>query len=165
MSLSPANSGIPNKRGALIEYFLIDKLDKICESKALKNNHQYYIYVSFCLKTVQAYFDFETREKLNNDFRKLESIEKEIMKTNEDRNNPSKIKEIENLRYDFCEKHEGYIMSAFSRMRIIDLEEEGVIDFEKLNLEQIRKIVTTNDSKENIENKVLEIGNAAMEPK
>ena len=121
-------------------YLLLDTIKKMRDSQASKDQDSSWTHFKFALKLVNPYLPMEIRKDIEEDYRRLEEKIKEIKECKE--NEETRKNRIRKLKDSFGEAHEYYIMSALSRVGIIKVTDEGVLDLDELDLAtQVKGII------------------------
>ena len=122
-----------------INWLVLDTIRRMRDVKAEGNKEKYFSYCDFGLKLVHSYFPLEIRKALDSDYRLLRD---EIKKVKEqEQNDTSRKRKVDELNAEFAELHDGRLMSALARMGIIKNIEDGIIDVEQLGMDKYAQIV------------------------
>lgn len=116
----------------------LNRVDRMCNRKEEGEIEKYFIAFKYALFFVIAAITKETRNKILSDFKILEDEIKKIEESKE--NDKSKEDQILALRYDFADKHEYHIFEAFSKVGILNIGDDGVLDFEKHDINQLKSV-------------------------
>lgn len=122
------------------QFLFLDTLRKMRDSEANQDDHKYYTYFKFALRLGMGYLDVSQREKIEADYKKMLD-DTSILIGAEGKNEETKRFEIRMLKNHFAETHEYYLMAALPRLGIVKIADEGLIDFEKEDIETLKKIV------------------------
>lgn len=102
-------------------------------------------YFKFVFDRILPYMDPKLRKALEAEQRERVRLEFEIRnstsKDGKPTPEPTKKGMVEKLRLNFIETHEAYIYLNLPRTGIIQLQEDGVVDFTKHDFEEFSKIV------------------------
>ena len=110
------------------------------EADATSNaNGKHWTYFKFVFNRLLPYMDPKLRKALELDREEEKRLEFEIEGSKFP--SPTKNNLREKLRLNFIEQHEAYIYLNLPRTGIIQLQEDGVIDFTKHDFEEMSKIV------------------------
>lgn len=121
-------------------YLYLNTIFKLRDAKAEGRKFQAWHLFEFATKLVINYMSPEIREKMHNDFRLLDDEIKRI-KQNKETAEAAKKQRVDDLRFDFIERHDSYVLAAMSKVGIITQQEDGIIDFKDMPLENWAAIV------------------------
>lgn len=113
-------------------------------AEAAKEWGKHWTYFKFVFDRLLPYMDPKLRKALEADRAELKRLEREIEASCSPE--PTKKNQIEKLRLNFIEQHEAYIYLSLPRTGIIQLQEDGVIDFTKHDFAELSKIVRNSQS-------------------
>lgn len=123
-------------------YLLVQTILKMRDAQAEERIPQYWIYFETGLKLVVSHLDFQLKGEIQQDYAILMAAFKRIRALPDSQLNPqSKISLINKLKEDFANAHNFYIMQALNRVGVVKVEDEGIIDFESVDLDTMTKIV------------------------
>jgi hypothetical protein len=111
-------------------------------SKASQKKHEYFIYFKFVVQLLMAYLSKEDRAKLQEDFMQLIKIEEELKTTKKNENDL--INSINEARYVFADNREYYIMKGIAKTGIIKNQDDGAIDFTRIDINTIKTMVVAS---------------------
>jgi hypothetical protein len=129
----------PQEQNLNVNWLVLDTIRRLRDSKAAGQKEQYFALTDFGLKLVQSYFPLDVRKMLDQDYTMFRVEAKRIRET--EKAEVSRKKLIDELNYEFAEAHDGRLMSALARMGIIKNQEDGVIDFSELSMDQYAEII------------------------
>lgn len=134
------SSGIENNFN--YNYLLIQTILKMRDALADGDIERYWVYFEVALKLVISHLDFQLKGEIQQDYAVLEAALKKIQNLKDSElNAQSKKALINKLKCDFANAHNFYIMQALNRVGVVKVEDEGVIDFESVDLDTMTKIV------------------------
>lgn len=132
------------------DWLVLNTILQMRNAKAKGEWYKYWVNFKFAMQLLVPYMSVEVRKKIEEDYQELLKEIKKIEK--KDIAKASKDKEIEELKTEFAETHEYYILSALGRVGIIKVEEEGVLDFNTFDFNNLRKAINNTNYKK------LEVG-------
>jgi hypothetical protein len=123
-------------------------------AKANEQWYKYWVHFKFAMQLLVPYMTVETRKKIEKEYQELLKQIEEIEEKNIAR--ASKDKEIEDVKVEFAETHEHYILSALGRVGIIKVSEEGVLDFNTFDFDVLRQAINRKNYDKVVENEKME---------
>lgn len=127
------------------DWVVLSTIMNIIKSKANNEKDKYTSYVESGLRLLMVYYPDRLKIAIQED---MESLRNEIQKLKAtEKNEVTKEKKIMELKMDFAETHEAYVFTALTKVGIIKIQEEGVIDFEKHDINQIARAVRAGGAK------------------
>lgn len=138
-------------------WLVLDTVRKMRDGKAKGDTAEYYTHFEFSIQMLLAYIDAEEREKIERDFREYRKLLKAIK--DGDANEQTKKRNILLLKEDFADAHRYYVMAALSKAGIIKVSDEGLIDFEKKDINEVRAIVRSGGGVSSTVKRVVGNGN------
>jgi hypothetical protein len=103
------------------------------------------VQTEFALQLLLSYFTPSTRTKINEDFNTLRS-EIDKIKKDKELNEISRKQKILNLRIDFADAHRSFCMAALSKVGIIKVMEEGKIDLDNRDINELSHAIRHSGS-------------------
>lgn len=125
-------------------YLLIQTILKMRDAQAKGEIKEYWIYFEYAMGLVLSHIDFDVRGEIEKDFAVLQEAVRKIKKSN--LNEQTKTTLINKLFEDFANSHRFYIMQALNRIGIVKVEDEGVIDFDKIDIDTMTQIIRNSYS-------------------
>lgn len=123
-----------------LEWFMVNTITKMRDANAENDKDKYYVYFNYALKTSIPYLSTHTRASVEKDYEAFRGYEKEI-KEDKNLNEATKQLRLRELKEQFADTHQLFIFIALTKMGIIKVREEGVISFEKLDIDQIATVI------------------------
>lgn len=121
------------------DILVLDTIKKMRDTYAEDSQEKYYKYFEVAIQLVLPHLDIEIRKEVENDFKQLKKMIKE---TNaKDSNDQTKKIEILKLKEDFATTHRYYIMLALTKVGIVRASEEGLIDFNSIEIDAIKRAI------------------------
>lgn len=128
-----------------IEFMIANWIDKMVRAESERNWHAYFTYCTNALQLVKSHIDIRDRQGVQKDWEVVKAALAEAEKLT---NMETKNQTIAKIMKAFVDAHKFYIYGALPGMGIIRNEEDGVIDFDKTELETLIKIVRSDDGME-----------------
>jgi hypothetical protein len=120
-------------------WLVLDSIKKMRDAQAAGERDKYVIHFEFILQLLIPHIDVKLRTTINKD---RETLQKEITKIRKENTNEQSRKSlILDLREDFANSHRGYIFAALSRVGIIRVSEDGIIDFNSTDMATLQAII------------------------
>lgn len=123
-----------------LEWFIVNTITKMRDANAENDKDKYFVYFNYALRTAIPYLSTHTRASIEKDYDTFRGYEKAI-KEDAKLNEATKQLKIRELKEQFADTHQVFIFIALSKMGIIKVREEGVISFEKLDIDQIATVI------------------------
>lgn len=120
-------------------WLVLDSIKKMRDAQARKDQEQFVILFDFCLRLLIPYIAIELKEQIDTDRRTL-LMETTRIKRDE-KNYETAKKKILDLRVDFADAHLGYVMGALSTVGIVQVRDDGIINFNKIDIETTQNII------------------------
>lgn len=124
-------------------YLLIQTILKMRDAQAKGEIKEYWIYFEYAMGLVLSHIDFNVRGEIEKDFAVLQEAIRKVRKSN--LNEQTKNILINKLCEDFANNHRFYIMQALNRIGIVKVEDEGIIDFDKIDIDTMTQIIRDSD--------------------
>lgn len=124
----------------------LNRVDRMCNRREDGDVDRYFIAFRYALFYVMAAIPKDKRNLILQDFatleRKLEQIQSDATI-----NEQTKTETIRAMKLEFAESHEYHIFEAFSKVGIYHISDDGVLDFEKHDIEQLRSVARADTNK------------------
>lgn len=125
--------------GINYSWLVLDTIRRMRDAQAQDRLDEYYTQFEYGLQLLLPHIETETGARIQLDF---ETLQERIVAIKEsDDNEQSKKKAIQLIKCDFADTHRYFIMEALPRASIYKVSEEGVLDFSKHKLDEIKEIV------------------------
>jgi len=135
--MNPEQSGIENNFN--YNYLLVQTILKMRDAQAEDDVKKYWVYFEYGIGLVISHLDFQLKGEIQKDYTILAAAFNRIM--NSSINPETKKSLINGLKEDFANAHRFYIMQALNRVGVVKVEDEGIIDFESVDIDTMTKIV------------------------
>jgi hypothetical protein len=139
----PDQSGIENNFN--YNYLLVQTILKMRDARAERRIPEYWSYFEDAMQLVVSHLDFKLKGEIQQDYTILAAAINRI--ENSTVNPQTKVTLINDITKDFANAHKFYIMQALNRVGVVKVEDEGVIDFESVDLDTMTKIVRDTSGK------------------
>lgn len=124
------------------QMIVLKNIDKVVTSKALGQKEEYASRVESALKLCAVYYPDSIKLSIQAD---MQSLRNEIMRLKEvEKNEATRDKKILDLKVDFAETHEAYVYAPLSKIGIIKLEDEGTINYNRIDIKSIADAVRSS---------------------
>lgn len=133
------NAGDGQNVTLTFDILLLDTIKRMRDNYADNNQERYYKYFEIALQLVLAHLDIEIRKGVETDFKKLKSEEKKIKESGA--NEQTKKLELLKIQESFANDHRYYIMLALTKVGIVRTSEEGLIDFDSIEVESLKRVI------------------------
>lgn len=121
-----------------IQFMAVDTTLKMRDAKANKRIHEYFTYFKFDCQLLNPHVRSVSQQKLQSDFTALKALEKQIDETSSSEMNPAtKQQQLEKVLFTFADNREFYIFDTLPKIGLGRDLEEGVIDFEKTDIDDL----------------------------
>lgn len=119
---------------------LLSTISRMVQAHAHGKIGTYWIYFKSAIRLTTPYIPPAMRNKVEEDYEQfMQNVDK--IKNDKEKNEKTKEAEILQLQGEFADNNEFYIMKALSRSGIVKIRDEGIIDFEKYEIEQYQKVI------------------------
>jgi hypothetical protein len=141
------------------DWLVLNTIQLMRDAKSVNNSEQYWVHFEFAAQLLIPYLDLEIRKRMDLD---IAILDKEVSRIKaEQRNDITRKNMINTIRDEFADSHRGFFMPALSKVGITKVQDEALIDFSKLTIDQIADIVRETrsgvvKSVENMEKKKTE---------
>lgn len=125
--------------GINYSWLVLDTVRRMRDAQAQGRLDEYYTQFEYGLQLLLPHIEIETRANIEEDFAVL--MEKIVAIKETEDNEQSKKKRIQEIRVDFADTHRYFIMEALPRASIYKVSEEGVIDFNRHQLNETTEII------------------------
>ncbi len=123
-------------------FLVLDTIQKMRDAQAAGDKDKYFVYFDYAMGFAIHHLDTDTRRKIE-DARKL--FAKEVRKIKEgSMHDDEKRKDMQALKEDFANNHRYYVMLTLSKIGIVKVMDEGVIDFNELDIEGLKRVVRSD---------------------
>lgn len=133
------NAGDGQNVTLTFDILLLDTIKRMRDNYADNNQERYFKYFEIALQLVLPHLDIEIRKGIETDFKKLRSEEAKIKDTTA--NEQTKKLEYLKLQESFATAHRYYIMLALTKVGIVRTSEEGLIDFDSIEVESLKRVI------------------------
>jgi hypothetical protein len=133
---SPGFNSDPSSRP---EWMLDHHIMLMVKAEADHDTYRQWVFYKFVVKRMLPYMDTDTQKALDTDWSSLAAREFEIKSSKS--SDESKKFAIEDLHANFMEAHDAYIYLAMARAGQLELSENATLDFDKLDIKVVEKIV------------------------
>jgi hypothetical protein len=124
---------------------VLGSVQAMTRARASQDWHAYCSYYMDALEMLMPFIPAKLRPGIEADLRAVYS-EVAVIRGGQGISGEAKVKqELEVLR-DFSDHHKGYLYICFERAGIIKLREEGVLDFDEIDIETVAKVVRNASS-------------------
>lgn len=132
------------------QVLVLRKVDQMLDAHAAKDKWKYFSYFRAAHDLLQRHLDLADLQALEVDWKLLRS---EIDRIGADKNLDEAVrkKRTEDIQESFADAHRFYIYKAFPKAGIIRPEAEGVMDFTKHDIEQVKTIIRAGASKSDVD--------------
>lgn len=144
-------------------WLVLDSIKKMRDAEASGDLDRFSIYFNFCLRLVIPYMDITLKKNVDDDINLLNQYTT-LIRENEP-NEETRKKKIKEARAEFANTHMGYVMGTLSKIGLIKVGQDGVIDFTKTDIEQLKQIIRSNEGLERAITKGVEDAKTRMEGK
>ena len=122
------------------QILVLREVEKMIDDHARKDKWQYFSHFRASFELLQRHLDMEDLQALEADWKVLKEM---IKKLGQDTKKDESVrkKETEELQENFADNHRFYIYKAFTKAGIIRPEQEGTMDFNKHDIEQVKSII------------------------
>ena len=117
----------------------LNRVERMCNRREDGDLEKYYIACRYALFFVISGITKEKREAILADMRTLDTELGRIYQT--EKNDATRREKMLAVQVEFAETHEFYIFEAFSRIGILHISDEGVLDFDKRDIDSITGLV------------------------
>lgn len=117
----------------------LNRVERMCNRREDGDLEKYYVACRYALFFVISGLTKEKREAILADMRTLDQELQRIYDT--EKNEASRKEKMLAVQVNFAETHEFYIFEAFSRIGILHVSDEGVLDFDKRDINQLTSLV------------------------
>ena len=117
----------------------LNRVERMCNRREDGDLEKYYIACRYALFFVISGITKEKREAILADMRTLDAELGRIYQT--EKNDATRREKMLAVQVEFAETHEFYIFEAFSRIGILHISDEGVLDFDKRDIDSITGLV------------------------
>ena len=125
--------------GINYSWLVLDTIRCMRDAQAQGRLDEYYTQFEYGLQLLLPHIETEVGNRIQMDF---ETLQEKIVAIKENSDNPqSQKQQIQLLKCDFADTHRYFIMEALPRASIYKVSEEGVLDFSKHKLDEIKEIV------------------------
>lgn len=135
----------PQQTSFILPALVYDTLRQMRDAKAARNKWEYWVHFHFLAQCMVPHSKPQHRAKIQSDFEQLIKIEKEIK--NSQLNETSKESQITEARFIFADNREYFIFNALPNIGIGTDVQDGVIDFDKIKIEDLETVVQKLPSK------------------
>lgn len=122
------------------EYLVLDTIRRMRDAHAERNKKKYFSYFNFAMRLLLPHIDIKIREKINEDYITLNRERSKIL-NDKSLSDITKNIQIEDIECEFADALNSHIFIALSKVGIIRVSEEGIIDFNSIELDKIAQIV------------------------
>ena len=132
-----------------LNIFVLQTVTRMRDAEEKKDYDRAMVDFEYALQTLQEYLKSDIRIKVQEDYLHYKTF---LRKLEADQGNELfRTKQINELKRDFIENHRIYIFMNFSKCGITIINEEGVIDLENRELDEVSYIVRSRTINEEIE--------------
>lgn len=121
-------------------YLVLKEIEKMIDSHALREQWKYFTYFRGSYELLSKHLDMEDLQQLELDWQAFKAALKRIAQDKELNPELKKTKTLE-LQENFADEHRFYIYKAFPKAGITKPEQEGVMDFNTKDIEQVKAII------------------------
>ena len=122
------------------DWLFLDTLRRMRDAAAEGNSAKYFTYTEWSLDLVVSHIPAEARKGIKEDYKLLRKLKMDIL-NDKTINEQSKKKIIDELKHDWADAHKLYAFLALPKLGIVKREEDGTIDFKKLDIDRLAKLV------------------------
>jgi hypothetical protein len=122
------------------EWLINNRIMKMNDAEAEEDWEKYYVYGKFVLQRLRPHMELSQRQAIESEFLLLQEYERKI-REHPTNNETSKKNDIKLLRKGFIDAHAAYIFFTLPRAGLIQIEEEGEIDFSKMDFEVMKTLI------------------------
>jgi hypothetical protein len=127
------------------DWLVLNTILQMRNAKANEQWYKYWVHFKYAMQLLVPYMSVDIRKKIEKDYQELLA---EIKKIEEkDIAKASKEREIEALKVEFAEAHEFYILSSLSRVGIVKVNEDGMLDFNTFDFAKLRAAINQTNYK------------------
>jgi len=124
-------------------YLVLDTIQKMRDAQAEGNRDKYFVYFDYAMGFAIHHLDLDTRRKVE-DSRKTLKTELKRIKEQVDLNDQTRKLMILELKESFANAHRYYVMLVLSKIGVVKVSEEGVIDFNDFDIDELAKVVRSD---------------------
>jgi hypothetical protein len=121
---------------------VLDTILKMRDSQAAGNLEKYTIYFEYALQLLLPHFHIDVRKEIQADHDILKQAIRDI--NQKESNDQSKKNKVLAARESFANSHRYYVMMALTKVGIVKVSEEGVIDFSSIDIETMKGIIRSS---------------------
>jgi hypothetical protein len=121
-------------------FLVLDTIRKMRDAEALNDDYTFFVFCENSLQLLIPFMPLQTRAALNDDMKAMR-LELKRIKTNETTKEESRKRQELDIRRDFADSHKHLVFIYLSRSGIVVVQDEGMIDFQKHDFDQVSKIV------------------------
>ena len=126
-------------------WVILNRVLKMNDAEARGDKDSYFIYFRLLARLVKHWMRNEDQLILELNYKALEEAIARIKK--EDINEASRSQRIIDLKNLFADKHSGMVLSAFANSNLFRIQEEGVLDFEQHDFDEVSEIIRSRGAK------------------
>jgi len=127
-------------------WFVLNTITRMRDADAKENYKEYFTHFRYALDALAPYIDGEKRAAIERDW---EVLKVAIVQMKRTLKNDIEIKNEEvRLKKDFADKHMFHVFEALPKASIIKITQDAVIDFDKMEIETMKRIVRTGSGLE-----------------
>lgn len=130
-------------------FLVLDTIRRMRDADAAGNFQQYVVYSEYAIQLLIPYLLTETKRKIEDDWIQVQT-EIANIKAN-DNNEQSRNRRILELRRAFADTHKAVSMATLSRVGIVKVSEEGLVNFDKTDISKIAAIIRSGGLPSGIE--------------
>lgn len=144
----------PEQQGSnTFDWLVLDTLRRMRDAQAEGDTARYFTHFEYAFQMVIPWLSLKTRDAVQKDYDKYTLLTKSIRDSTV--NDATKSIELRALKENFANAHRVLIFASLSRLGIIHVSDEGVINFETLDIDQMAAIVRSQKGLEKITRKVM----------
>ena len=139
-------------------YLVVQTTMKMRDAKASRAWWEYWVHFEFAAQLVLSYLEPKVAKDIQLDMDDMETriSNLTIACDNGVLNEKTRDIQINLLRADFCDKHRYYVMKALNKIGIVKVAEDGVIDFDSIDLETMSAVIRAGNEELTKEHKPLQ---------
>jgi len=119
-----------------IQYMLVNSTMQMNDFKVQRKYYEYFTKFKFATQLIMPHMRWQNKQKMQADIKRFSQLE-ELIEADKELNASSKEQQLNKLRYTFADTREFYVMDCLPKVGLgIDLE-EGMIDFEKTDIDAL----------------------------
>ena len=129
----------------LLPIFMFDTLKLMRDTKAERQDWKYWTYFTTASRAMLPHIKNKKRLQMQSDYVELQKIVEEIKNSN--LHPASQKQQTDEARFIYADARESIIYDALPNIGLGPDQEEGVIDFKKINIEELAKLVQSREGK------------------